>query len=494
MVFILLLLFLSACVGSSQNVKYESLAAFPGAEGFGAVATGGRGGKVIYVTNLNASGPGSLQAALDDDEVRTILFKVSGIIEGVPTVSNDHFTIAGQSSLGGITLRGLMIQGDEVCEEDGCTLPKKAPENFIVRFLRIRNPLSDGADGDGLRLHRAKRGIIDHVSIGGATDEAMQISFSSDITVQYTLLAETTGGHADYGGMLVNYSDPTRDYPLTRLSIHHNMWNRIVGRLPELSRENPSATGSTMELELSNNVWYDPGAAVWFSNCSVTNGSPDGYADSPVYYQANIVGNLSWQNPNREQSFGAYSMECAGSPSEGYLPADSPTRFYMKDNHSNLHPDFSDYQLFYCCNDFAQTTVDGVTFPDNQAPFASSSRLAFPEINYTLSTDLLDHAHDNVGAFPRDAMDRRLMSFVPTRSFDTNPRDINPANDALILDFSEPPEAPTDTDSDGMPDDWERERGLDPNVPNHNGSDLSGEGYTNLEVYLHELALERLGP
>lgn len=480
--------------------KNPDLPAFPGAEGFGASATGGRGGKVIYVSNLSASGPGSLQAALDETGARTILFKVSGIIEGVPSVSHGNFSLAGQSSPGGIILRGLMIQGDEVCEADDCPLPSSAPENFIVRFLRLRNPLADGADGDGLRLHRAKRGIIDHVSIAGATDEAVQISFSSDITIQHSLFAETLGDHAEYGGMLLNYSDPSRGYPLTRLSLHHNMWNRIVGRLPEISHENPSATGSTMELELSNNLAYDPGAAIWFSNCTTTGGEENGYANHPIYYQANIVGNYFIQNPARELSFGSYSMECALPPSEAYLPSNTPTRFFMQDNQNNLAPELSDFQLFYCCNDFAQAAIDkSVTFPDNTAPFKRLERFDFPAISYTASSNLRAYLLEHVGAFPRDAMDTRLLGYVAREVFETAARNTNPADDALSLPFTKAPDAPIDSDADGMPDDWENAHGLNPNLADGNATNLSQAllgvaGYTNLEVYLDDLAKQRMQP
>ena len=72
-----------------------------------------------------------------------------------------------------------------------------------------------------------RRAIVDHVSIGGATDEAVEISYAQDITVQNTLIAETVGDHADRGGVLVNYSNPAQGYELTRLALHHNVFNRI---------------------------------------------------------------------------------------------------------------------------------------------------------------------------------------------------------------------------------------------------------------------------
>ncbi len=490
-----------------QNSSPAGLPAFPGAEGFGASATGGRGGKVIYVTNLNASGAGSLQAALDEAGLRTILFKVSGVIEGVPIAQHGDFTLAGQSSPGGIILRGFMLQGDVVCEDDNCPLPTVFPENFIVRFLRIRNPLPDGSDGDGVRLHHAKLGIIDHVSIGGATDESMQISFSSDITVQNTMLAEALGEHAYLAGMLMNYGDPARGFPETRISIHHNLWNRILGRMPEIGRDYEGNNSHIMELELSNNVLYDHAYPIWIANTSLVNYPQDGYNTDPIYYHANIVGNLSIQNSARSSfeanvpggTVGVFTMEGAGPASNGYLPTETLTRFFMEDNQTNLHPDFKDFQLFYCCNDFAQTNIDGLTFPDNTASFKQFSRFDFPAINYTPSSALLSYVLANVGAFPRDDMDSRLLSFVERGEFDTAPRDTNPANDALNLVFTTPPTAPIDTDNDGMPDDWESTHGLNPNAADGTEVSLSKamtgiDGYTNLEVYLDDLAKLRMLP
>ncbi len=232
--------------------------AFPGAQGFGAVATGGRGGQVIYVTNLNDGGPGSFQAALDTPGARYILFKVSGVIAGTPQLTYDNVTIAGQTSPGGVIVRGFHTTEEPYCDQDPvCIQTARTAENWILRFLRSRPGTSGGLD-DGLRLLHTRRAIVDHMSIANATDEAIQISFSNDLTVQYTLLAETLGGHAQYGGMLLNYSDPGNGWELSRLSLHHNVWNRLMGRLPEISRESPDAGNTVMQIELSNNLIWDP--------------------------------------------------------------------------------------------------------------------------------------------------------------------------------------------------------------------------------------------
>lgn len=132
---------------SPSSVPAGPLAAFPGAEGFGAYATGGRGGSVVYVTTLNASGPGSLQWAIDQPGAKYILFKVSGVIDTQIHLTNGDVTIAGQTSPGGITIRGLVT--DETPYQDQAVQPPADhAENWILQHIRIR----PGLDGPSLSL------------------------------------------------------------------------------------------------------------------------------------------------------------------------------------------------------------------------------------------------------------------------------------------------------------------------------------------------------
>jgi hypothetical protein len=230
----------------------EPLAAFPGAEGFGAQATGGRGGSVLYVTNLNADGPGSLQWAIDQPGSKYILFKVSGVINSQIHLTNGDVTIAGQTSPGGITVRGF-VTDESPYQDQAVQPPADFAENWILQHIRIR-PGANGPSDDGLRLRYTRNGIVDHVSIGNATDEAVEISYSNNITVQNSIIAETVGGHSFYGGVLMNYSNPANGFGLDNIALHHNVFNRIEGRLPEGSRESVASANSTMNLELSNNL------------------------------------------------------------------------------------------------------------------------------------------------------------------------------------------------------------------------------------------------
>ena len=452
-----------------------TLVAFPGAEGFGAYATGGRGGSVVYVTNLDANGPGSLQWAIDQPGSKYILFKVSGVINTQIHLTNGNVTIAGQTSPGGITIRGF-VTDESPYQDQAVQAPTDFAENWILQHIRIRTAPTLTGD-DGLRLRYTRNAIVDHVSIGNALDEAIEISYSHDITVQNTMLAETVGGHSFYGGILMNYSNPAYGFKLDNVSLHHNVFNRIEGRLPEGSRESLAAADSTMNLELSNNLYWDPNffVALAPSTGVVTNAGGTPY---PIYWKINAVNNLF--HVRTGFPYGMFDDQ---------IMRNATNQLYVSGNTMNLYPSLSDYQLFFCCNDF---TAAGAN-TGSQAAQKLPSRHPFPAITYTPTDSLQTTLLNTAGAWPRDPMDIRLLQSVATNTIATAPRNTNPAGDALLPAYTgAAPAAPTDTDNDGMPDTWEIARGLNPNVANTNGTHLSPVGYTDLEVYLHELSESRI--
>mgnify|MGYP003494249699 FL=1 len=454
-----------------DRVNAQSIPSFPGAEGFGAQASGGRGGQVIYVTNLNASGAGSLNAALQVAGPRYILFKVSGVIPAAAEVLFGDVTIAGQTSPGGITVRGMII--DEVYEPEG------TGDNIIIRHMRSRPhdvnlyPSSNYVLDDALRLDGANNTIADHCSFANAIDENVQISQSSNITIQNCSLAESIGGHYDLGGMLLNYS--TQELPQDNISLHHNTWNRIGGRMPELSCESPYCSARKLNLELSDNLLWDPAINIWY-NSSIDPGNENN----------SFFINLNWVN---NQGFARNTF------TNGLMSIDllrfGGNNIYASGNKLNLYPSLSDYELFYCCNDFNEQ--DNHPNTDLGSANLLSSRHSFPSINYIPASELVNYMANNVGAFPRDQMDKRLNAPLVSGVIDPKPIDgTDYYNDAFIVN-SNPPAAPIDSDNDGMPDYWENMHGLDPNVQDHNGLNLSIsitdiEGYTNLECYLNCLA------
>ena len=451
-----------------------ALPAFPGAEGFGAYATGGRDGRVIYVTNLDATGPGSLQWAIDQPGAKYILFKVSGVINAQIHLTNGDVTIAGQTSPGGITVRGF-VTDESPFQDQAVRAPTDFAENWILQHIRIR-PVSDSVSDDGLRIRYTRNAIVDHVSIGNALDEAVEISYSNNITVQNTVIAETIGGHSFYGGVLMNYSNPAHGFALDNVSLHHNIFNRIEGRLPEGSRESLAAANSTMNLELSNNLYWDPNffIALGGSTGVVTDPSGNPY---PIYWKINAVNNYF-----RTRADFPYGMF------DDTIMRTATNQLYVSGNAMSAYPGRSDYQLFYCCNDYPSVTPN----TSAQAATKLTTRLPFPSITYTPTDQLRTVLLNTAGAWPRDPMDTRLLRSVATDTIAAAPRNTNPAGDALLPAIASPPAPPTDTDADGMPDSWEIARGLDANVANTNARTLSSAGYTDLEVYLQELSASRI--
>lgn len=470
----------SLLLGTIPLTARAQTPAFHGAEGFGASATGGRGGRVIIVTTTTASGPGSLQWALDQTGPRYVVFAVSGVIDAQIHLTHGDVTIAGETSPGGITIRGF-VTDETPFQDQTVQAPAQFAENWILRHVRIR-PGAGGPSDDGLRLRYTRNAIIDHVSVGNATDEAVEISYSNGITIQNSLLAETVGGHSFYGGMLMNYSNPAHGFALDRLSIHHNLFVRIEGRLPEASRESVAAAGSTMDLELSNNLYWDPRffIALGADTNVVTNGLGQPY---PIHYRLNAVGNVF--RVGTAFPYGMWDDQILRVPSA------SGNELLVSGNTMSRYPGRSDYELFYCCNDYA-----GESSPDatSRSATARTTRHPFPSITYTDGAALRETLLARAGAFPRDPMDQRLVLPVAEDRIDPAAPNTNPAGDALLPAHpGAAPAAPLDTDLDGMPDGWETTHGLDPRTPDHTGRDLSTSGYDNLEVYLHELSAFRVG-
>ena len=453
--------------------------AFPGAEGFGAAASGGRGGRVVFVTNTQPDGLGSLQWALDQPSPKYVLFRTSGVIDARIHLRRGDVTIAGQTSPGGITVRGF-VTDETPFQDQEVRAPGQHAENWILRHIRIR-PGADGPSDDGLRLRYTRRAIVDHVSVGNATDEAVEISYANGVTIQNCILAETIGSHAFYGGMLMNYSNPGHGFALDRISVHHNAFVRLQGRLPEVSRESLAAAGSTMRLEISCNLYWDPSffIALGADTNVVTDRNGNPY---PLHFRLNAVNNVF--RPRIRFPFGMWDDAILRAP-------ESAARNYLHVRGNRLMTEATrrDYALFHCCNDFRTTGTE------NSARLATAlpRRHAFPRISYTPASALRSRLVARAGAFPRDPMDRRLMESVHRDRIAAARTDLNPSGDALETAYlGAPPAPPTDRDNDGMPDGWEQSRGLDPSVPDHNGLVLSAAGYTNLEVYLAEIGEQRV--
>ena len=452
---------------ATPGVAMQAVPAFPGAEGFGAAATGGRGGAVCVVSTLASSGAGSLQACLQQQGARYVVFRVSGVINGPLNLTRGNVTIAGQTSPGGVIVRGG-IRCENVYEANDC-------RNVILRHLRLR-----GGDDDTLRLSGAQRVIVDHVSLANARDEDLEISRAESVTVQYSVIAEPVGDHYRYGGVLINYS---RDrFPLANLTLHHNVWNGVHGRLPEIScEENGDGPGTTncsgrrLRIEVSHNLLFDVGDPVYYNRCTGTNEGND-CAASPRNFllDLNFVGNVM--------------MRRRTMPERAIFAPE------VSRNVGNA--------LFWTDN----VMVWGSTGPASLSLPSRATRHDLPAVTRTETSELVALLQREAGAFPRDPMDTRLAGYLGA------PVEMRPAawnsstgidrGDAFRLGFTTAPAAPTDSDNDGMPDDWERAHGLRPDCPGANAGTLAANpnhgvegcapGYTDLECYLNELAVRRV--
>jgi hypothetical protein len=429
--------------GAHTAVAQEATIAFPGAEGAGRFAQGGRGGAVIRVTNLNDSGPGSLRAAVEAEGPRTVVFDIGGTIrlETPLRIRRGRITIAGQTAPGGgITLRdhALVVGADDV----------------VIRHVRSRLGDESRVESDAVSLERGRRIILDHVSASWSVDETLSAGSRYDpperglydVTVQWSVIAESLNhsGHAkgDHG-----YGSLVRGGHGALFSFHHNLWAMHRARMPRPGNYNPPSVDPVgARFEFRSNVFYDWG------------GSHAGYnADTESLAAYAFIGNAYIPGPDSQ---GRWAFEESnplarawfeGNSMDGTVPADPWT--LVKDS------DRPDYRLA-ARPDWAAAATET---PDAAAEAVLSGAGA---------------------GRVRDAVDARVIAGVRDRS-------------GRIIDSQSQvggwPElaagAPwVDGDGDGMPDDWERARGLDPANAADGPTDRNGDGFTNLEDWLNELA------
>jgi pectate lyase len=206
----------------------KSLPAFPGAAGFGATTPGGRGGRVIKVTNLKASGPGSLNAACQAKGKRIVVFEVSGIIHGDVVITQPYLTIAGQTAPGaGITIDGLLRTSLRGWKSRVKTQPND--HDIIIRFLRVRGRPGRGDTGDCLQISACDRAVIDHCSFSWSEDETIDMwARSTNITIQWCTLEESSAKagepHHKFGLIAGGRSN--------KITIHHNLFAHHLIRSP----------------------------------------------------------------------------------------------------------------------------------------------------------------------------------------------------------------------------------------------------------------------
>ena len=417
--------------------------AFPGAEGAGRHAAGGRGGAVLRVSNLNDSGPGSLRAAIEADGPRTIVFDIGGTIrlESPLTIRRGRITVAGQTAPGGgITLRDqpLIIAADDV----------------VVRHIRSRLGDESGVEADAISIERGRRIILDHVSASWSVDETLSVGSRYDppergvfdVTVQWSVIAESLNGsgHAkgDHG-----YGSLVRGGHGAQMTFHHNLWAAHRARMPRPGNYNPPAVDPQgPRFEFRSNVFHDWG------------GSHAGYnADTDSLSAYAFIGNAYIPGPD---STGRWAFEESNPLARAWFEANAMDGAVPADPWSLVRDgDRPGYRL--------------AARPDWAAPALQTPAQALASVL------------DDAGAGPvRDAVDARIISAVRNQSG----RIIDSQAEVGGWPELEPGAPWRDTDGDGMPDDWETARGLDPARPDDGAADADGDGFTNLEDWLNGLA------
>jgi hypothetical protein len=442
--------------GPASEPDDGELRAFPGAEGFGRDALGGRGGTVCHVTTREDAGPGSLRECLGGGD-RTIVFDVGGWItlDSNLAIAHDRITLAGQTAPGG----GIGIRGRKV---------SVAGKHIVMRYLRVRRGTLVTADrDDSMTVSSASDNVIlDHCSVSFGTDETLSMPGDEGIgphnlTLQWTIVAWGLQRNNHSAGALFTSNQTT---------IHHCLWAFNKTRNPRARSELPEARGMGGHLDWVNNVVYgwnapDPvGEAMGWSlshDPFILAGTSNGQ------HSANAVANYFISMVSASVAF------TKGTPN---------FRLFFDDN---LLDGNANGTL-----DFSENDTDMIA----GTPTLLDERLPSPQVTTQSPADAYALVLDHVGATlpQRDQPDALLISQIRDQTGIL----IQSEQDLVGLGvddggYGELPAAARpadfDTDADGMPNSWETARDLDPQDPADGNGDSDADGYTNLEEYLNSL-------
>ena len=486
------LFFVLALLFALHAVAQDKTPAFPGAEGFGMYTTGGRGGDVYHVTTLeDGTQEGTFRWACNKSGARTIVFDVSGTIflKSELKIKNGNVTIAGQTA-----------PGDGICIANYPFVI--ACKNIIIRYMRFRlgnealKENNKAHEGDGLGGMDSENIIIDHCSVSWSIDECLSVYGSKNITVQWCIASQSlnNAGHSKgahgYGG---NWGGSGASY-------HHNLMAHHISRTPRLGPRPGSQTDERMDMR--NNVIYN-----WIDNgCYGGEGM-----------NVNIVSN--YYKPGPETKSGTKGMRIAspGIRTTEYTKhdTDNPNQwdvmwhvwgdYYVDGNVNSKYSQVTDDNWTYgIYNQIDNSKVD-YTFTEETK---DTMRMEYPIDYAPVTTHTAEMAFEKVleyagASLHRDNLDETIVS--DTRNGETtytgkdcklgiinSQDDLKPADAGD--DWSAWPElksekTPTDSDGDGMPDEWEKANGLNPEDA-ADGKQTNADGYTNLEVYMNSLVAD----
>ena len=437
------------------------LPAFPGAEGWGAQSLGGRGGKIIEVTNLNNSGPGSLRrCAQESSGPRICVFKVAGEIvlrKSRLAIRNPYLTIAGQTAPGdGITLRA----------EDDLVRPiinfEDGVHDVVIRYLTVRGGKGSG-QRDGLTFRGGHNIILDHLTVEWATDEIVGINPNvgetvSNITIQRSILAEAFRPHST--GILLSGEDD-----LSQITLHHNLFAHNAHRNPRV--------GSSQRVEFINNVVYN-----WHSRAGTTKGDAE----------VDFVGNYFKAGPWSDEE--DVILHDHVHPSTPDVEFPDPSIYAQNNLAMPFQPDpgadnWNLFQYHYALKGPLPTDWRRFTSIPSPVPVTVDSAQAAYD---SVLADVGDNARlDRLGNWvPKlDIIDRNIISDVIKGTGPSEDSEIDHQDDFGGYPAIDPGTPYDDSDHDGMADAWELVFCFNPNDPSDGPADADGDGYANVEEFLN---------
>lgn len=449
------------------TAKAAGVIAFPGAVGGGKYATGGRGGEVVHVTNLNDSGAGSFRDAVSKPN-RIVVFDVSGTIELKGNIlCSNNITIAGQTAPGGsgITLKNykMGMSGD----------------NIICRYISSRpGPYASTSSGnDAWGGAKGSNSIIDHCSMGWTTDEQWGLySNNLNYTVQYSVLgpADSWGGHKKglHGfGIMLGKGDLTFDHNL----IIHNVSRNFRGKVPD-----------QYVADFTNNIIYDWGYQTTYGTIGHLN-----YVNNTLKAGNSTTGGYHWMyvdSSTKPQNFKVY---CAGNR---MINKDGSVNGITNNNWDGVTVKES---IGITKNDLYSASPFPININGENVSTATTCESAAASYDHVIS-----FAGNGISPEKRTAIDRQCADETKngtgqcsgTAAFDSSEANLTKYNIKCGVTYTYPSavlkKEITDTDNDGMDDNWELARGLDPSDPTDTNGDYCGQGYTNIEYYINDLTID----
>lgn len=437
--------------------------AFPGAEGFGKYATGGRGGKVYIVTNLNDNGPGSLREGVSSKEPCIILFSISGTIHLESTL-----TIRGNK-----TIAGQTAPGDGICLADYPV--NVGGDNVIIRYVRFRlgdryqnkGKVPGSGHDDAFSAGKRNHLIIDHCSFTWSTDECVSVYGGDSTTLQWNLIAEPLNYsyHFEEGDTDFEKHGFGGIWGGRHLTAHHNLFAHCVSRNP---RFNGARLGASEELvDFRNNIIYN-----WGNN-SVYGGEGGTYNIVNNYYKYGPSTNPNVKfrivNPTKNDQKGFGKFYVSGNYVDG---AEEVTRQNDKGVDMGSDAGKSIKKETLVSTPFLVESIPAESAKDAFYAFIQQGGCSLP-VRDTLDQRILRNLFERNGAiidvqggFPHGTPYEKTLQAWPTL---------------------QSAKAPADTDADGMPDTWETSKGLNPRDPADARQKTLHAFYTNIEIYINGL-------